>query len=85
MSNFNRKVTAEQAKELLAHYVKHGKEASLVRCAELGVSPKYAASLAASLGIRIRKLKGGGQIAKSVDHNDPRWQWAIERGPVVAP
>lgn len=85
MSKHVRKVTPQQQAELVAHYLAHGREASEIKCVEMGVCPRYAASVAAAWGkYRPRKFRGGGDIAVAVDHKDPRWAWAIERGPVLA-
>ena len=91
MSNFKRKITLEQAQKLLDHYLEHGAEATEPLCAELGVSPRYPASMASVYGKRRPKYRKGTkyknqppQKCLSQDWNDPRWQWAIERGPVIA-
>lgn len=89
------KITAEQREELLAHYVEHGSVASAEKCAALGLSPRYASSLAASMGYRRPIWRAGNRYKdNSVDmpnassrtrsNKDHRWEWAKQRGEVIA-
>lgn len=91
MINGRQKITAAQRQELLRHYLEHGAMASAVKCVELGVSPKYASSLAASMGYARPKWRKGNRYKDNHTDkrsprslNDPRWQKAIARGSVEA-
>lgn len=74
MAGYKRKVPKEVERELVEIYLKHGFDVSATACIAHGVSPKYAANVAAALGMR--------RPQRSM--NDHRWQWAIERGAIVA-
>jgi hypothetical protein len=78
------KITAAQQHELLQVYLHLGLEPSAELSREYGVSPNYAMSHAGALGLAPRrKHRGGGSIAKRVDHSDPRWARALAIGVVV--
>lgn len=84
-NNSQRKITPQKRQELIDHYLAHGREASMAKCEAAGVSPGYAANMAGQLGLKPpRRFKGGGAVSLKVNHKDPRWAWAIERGPVIA-
>lgn len=92
MSNPRRKISRELARELVEHYLIHGRKASAIKCMEAGVSAQYASSIAASLGMHRPRYRAGTKyknqdkkiIPMTKDKNDHRWQWAIDRGSVVA-
>lgn len=86
--NTRRKITPEQQAELIALYHEHGQAASAAKAVEYGVSPKYASSIAASLGLGRPLWRKGNrykdQPRRAVRSlNDPRWAKAIANGPVV--
>ena len=79
------KITERERYQLLQVYLHMGLEVSRELCVEYGVSPDYAAKRASEIGKSHRKIFcGGGEIASRVNHADPRWRLAIERGAVVA-
>jgi hypothetical protein len=83
--NYGRKVSLRDAHELVQICLHMGKEAAAAECVSRGISPGYALKETYSRGHPLpKRARGGGNIALSVDHADPRWAWAIERGPVVA-
>jgi hypothetical protein len=80
-----RKVTSEIRHQLIQVHLHLGYDASRPLCIEHGVSRDYAAKQAFEHGVGERfKPRGGGDIALTVDHADPRWAIAIERGAVIA-
>ena len=81
----HRKVSTDKRHELIQVFLHLGMKASEQLCIEYGVSPKYAMREAKEFGFSPRRpSRGGGDIAYTTDHNDPRWKIAIERGSVVA-
>ena len=92
--NHRRKVTKEVERELVEIYLTQGRAVAAKACVEHGVSPHYAVNAAAALGKgrpRWRagtKYKGKRPAGKpptiTRSESDHRWQWAIERGAVVA-
>ena len=83
--NARQKISDRQRDQLLQVYLHMGLEVSRELCIEYGVSPDYAAKRASEIGRSHRKIfSGGGDIASRVDHSDPRWRWAVERGAVTA-
>jgi hypothetical protein len=83
----HRKVTPEQRHQLIQIYLHMGFCVASQLCVEWGVSALYAAREAKERGIDIkrpRKSMGKSDSAVGVDHLDPRWAWAVERGSVVA-
>lgn len=83
--NTRRKVSRRTRDRLVQIHLHMGKDESARQCVKYGLSPRYAAKEASAAGLlRPRKYTGGGDIAFTVDHNDPRWAWAVERGPVIA-
>lgn len=91
--NRRRKVTQEVQNQLVEIYLTQGKDAAADACVSRGLHPKYAVNTAAALGKgrpRWRSGKTGGTTYKVApptitrSENDPRWAWAIERGPVLA-
>lgn len=85
--NFNTKITPNQRAQLMQIYLHMGKEESKIACAEYGLDPKYMAKHLSLIGkLPPRKFKGYAvQRKTNIDHSDPRWAWAVSRGPVVAP
>lgn len=84
MSNPHRKVSAERSHELVQIYLHMGTVIAERECMESGLSRHYARNVAVQLGHRRPRKSGPRQNANyRIDHNDPRWQWAVERGPVV--
>lgn len=80
--NRKSKISDEIKQELLQHYLQHGYSQSTARCSSLGLSPKYAANMAAAMGIHRHKNNGTKTSTRSAD--DPRWARAIANGVVVA-
>ena len=80
--NRKSKIPDQTKQELLEHYLQHGYAESTVRCAALGLSPKYAANMAAAMGIHRHKNNGVKTSTRSAD--DPRWARAIAVGEVIA-
>jgi hypothetical protein len=79
------KITERDRHQLLQVYLHMGLEVSRELCIEYGVSRDYAAKRASEIGKSHRKtFCGGGDIASRVNHADPRWRLAIQRGAVVA-
>ncbi len=81
-----RKVSKEIEDQLIAHYVLHGSKASAAVCIAAGVGPRYAASLASVYGKRCKKPRPSKNKPRPTARftHDPKWQWAIARGPVIA-
>jgi hypothetical protein len=80
--NRKSKIPDATKQELLEHYLLRGYAESTKRCAGLGLSPKYAANLAAAMGIHRHKNNGTRTSTRSAD--DPRWARAVAVGAVVA-
>lgn len=86
-----RKITPEQRHELLQVYLHLGPEISAELCLEYGVCAKYAAAEAATLGLGRPIWRAGNRYKDNLvnaplpkSHADPRWQRAIDVGPVTA-
>lgn len=78
-----RKVTKEVRHQLIQVHLHLGYDVSRPLCIEYGLQRDYAAKQAFEQGFSQRyKPRGGGDIAMGVNHNDPRWAVAIERGSV---
>lgn len=85
MRDRRRKLTPEQAHQLLQIYLHMGDEIAQRDCIEAGVSPMYASHVAHEAGLGVKfKFSGCGPVAKYVRHDDPRWVWARQRGMVLA-
>jgi hypothetical protein len=91
----NQKTTPEQREEIIRVY-QESPAASKELCLSLGLSARYGHQIASIAGkAHGKKLKRftvteaeKARIRKIVhidDSHDHRWQWAVERGPVVAP
>lgn len=76
MKATDRKLTHEQREQLVRVYLESGTSAAGPLAVSMGVSRKYPGIMAATSGRRRSGRPPG-------DWNDHRWQWAIERGPVV--
>ncbi len=84
LRKIHRKISLEKRHELIQIYLNMGFRESQLACVEAGVSKQYAILMAREEGLAPKKIfKGGGDIAHSTDHNDPRWKWAISRGAVT--
>lgn len=81
MSSGVRKITIAQQRELLEHYLEHGAAASALKCAEYGVSPKYASGIAAAMGFARPRYRN---VHSPRSLKDPRWERAKAVGGVVA-
>lgn len=82
----SRKITTRQRHELLQVYFNMGLEVSRILCVEYGVARDYAAKQASELGLCIRarsKIAARTQACR-IDHNDPRWKLAAQRGSITA-
>lgn len=80
--NTKSKIPEPTKQELLEHYMQRGYRESTVRCSALGLSPKYAANLAAAMGLHRHKNNGTRTSTRSA--SDPRWARAVAVGEVVA-
>jgi hypothetical protein len=80
----NRKVTQRQRHQLVQIYLHMGQEVVAPMCEKLGLHPNYARGYASATGVLApRKYTGGGDIATTVDHDDPRWARARAVGVVI--
>lgn len=87
-----RKITEGQRIEILKVYGERGHKAAAKLCREYGVSENYPCSLASAYGITTPRSRGEYRkyrdrkvnVPGLRDWKDPRWAWAIERGPVLA-
>jgi hypothetical protein len=75
------KLTQAQRQQLLASYLEHGFHATRPLAESFGVRAKYLALLARNNGHLNNYGRGDRAVVRT--ENDPRWQWAIERGPVL--
>lgn len=93
MSFVSEKINEAQRLRILAVYKAEGVKAATALCLSLGLSPRYYSKLASERGMAERKCKPLTPEQKTKmrrvipidDSYDHRWQWAVERGPVVAP
>lgn len=76
----NQKITIEQRDELIELWRQGQFQKVLKLQKQYGVERKYAQKRAYDLGL----TKYPDRTKRPADWFDPRWQWAIERGPVVA-
>jgi hypothetical protein len=77
------KLSATQRQQLLTRYLEHGFHATRPLAESFGVQAKYLAQLARSNGHVNNYRRGDPAVVRKPTENDPRWQWAIERGPVL--
>ena len=78
------KLTSAQRQQLLTCYLEQGYDAAKPLVESLGVHAKYPARLARKNGHTNNYRRKGRAVVRKGNSGDPRWQWAIERGPVVA-
>jgi hypothetical protein len=71
------KITKEQREELVKLWLAGGQQAVAAKQREYGVADKYASNQASIMGIHRCDMITRSDV-------DPRWVWAIERGPVLA-
>ena len=76
------RLTPAQRQALLACYLEGGFDAARPLAESFGVRARYAAQLARKLGHIDNYRRRGARPASQPTANDPRWQWAIARGPV---
>lgn len=85
------KINEAQRQEILRVYKTEGTKAAGALCVKLGVSARYYSKLACERGVATKKARPltpeqkaamRAQITRPC--NDPRWAWAIARGPVEA-
>ncbi|MDB5611087.1 MAG: hypothetical protein JWP25_7987 [Bradyrhizobium sp.] len=76
------KLTPAQRQALLACYLEHGFHAARPLAESFGVRAKYLAQLARHNGHTNNHQRKNRAVRKAT-HKDPRWQWAIARGPVL--
>jgi hypothetical protein len=75
------KLTQAQRRQLLTCYLEHGFHATRPLAESFGVRARYLAQLARNNGHVNNYRRGDRAVVRT--GNDPRWQWAIERGPVL--
>jgi hypothetical protein len=78
------KLTPVQRQALLTCYLERGFYAAKPLAESFGVRAKYLSQLARKNGHTNNYQRKGRVIIRKVTSADPRWQWAIERGPVLA-
>lgn len=69
------KASPDQRKKLLALWLAGDTRAVAALEREIGVAPKYTSNMASVMGIHKRD-------GVRPDADDPRWAWAVERGPI---
>lgn len=77
--NPHQKLTEADRAELVAIYVKQGWKASSEECLRRGLGKNHAYECWKA---SLRPRKPRRDIGLARDRFDPRWKWAIERGPV---
>lgn len=75
-------LSQEQIDELLSIYRRDGYQAAVPIAKSFGIAPRYIARLARRMGYVNNYYGRNGTKIKKSNWSDPRWQWAIERGPV---
>lgn len=88
-----RDVTEAMRLDVLRVYKDKGPAAAAAYCAEIGLGRSYYSALAYRRGLTRKKSKPLTPEQKAEmrriipvdDSHDKRWQWAVDRGPVVAP
>jgi len=78
------KLTPVQRQQLLKCYLEHGFQAARPLAESFGVRAKYLARLARNNGHTNNYQRKHRTAVRKATPHDPRWQWAIARGPVVA-
>ncbi|MGE9009786.1 hypothetical protein ACO2JO_14460 [Leptospira interrogans] len=85
MKQPKRKVSPVQRHQLIQIFLHMGDKDAQAACMEAGVGKNYAEQQAReTFAYQKKRFAGSGHIGRRVDHSDPRWKWAIERGPVGA-
>lgn len=85
MKPFRRKISERSRDQLVQIYLHMGQEVAAKECIARGLHRDYAKAEVSFRGLRVpHKYVGGGPAGGRVDHNDPRWAWAVERGAVLA-
>jgi hypothetical protein len=77
-------MTAAERDQLVITYLEVGSDAARAMAIDLGVSPRYVAKLLRQRGIDNTTKRGAKMGRPRDDKHDPRWQWAIQRGAVIA-
>lgn len=75
------KVPPDKRNALVELYMKGGMKAVEPLCKEFGITAKYVANLASMMGKHRRK---DAPWRATQTENDKRWEWAIQRGKVIA-
>jgi hypothetical protein len=78
------RMTAAERDQLVITYLETGSDAARAMAIDLGVSPRYVAKLLRQRGIDNTTKRGAKMGRPRDDKDDPRWQWAIQRGAVIA-
>lgn len=73
-----------QLKELLRVYNQVGPEAARKLAPSMGISPGFVRKLAWKNRVRARMPEGERWRPNHTVEDDPRWEWAKQRGPVLA-
>lgn len=76
------KIPADRRDALVQLYLSGGQKAVEPLCREMGVSPKYAANLAAAMG--LHRHKNNGAVTSTRSQDDARWARARAVGAVIA-
>ena len=79
-----KRLTEEQRAELLKVYLTGDSKAAKALAAKIGVHEHYLSLIARRNGHFNNYGRIGRVAPKPSQPNDPRWKWAIERGPVIA-
>lgn len=77
-------LTPDQIESLVQAYKGGGLAGSEGLCKQYGVNRKYPYILAAERGLKYDYGYTKAQSRQTKKQEDVRWQWAIERGPVIA-
>lgn len=75
-------LTKEAVNDLLDTYATCGGDAARALAPKYGIKPVYVKKLARVHGVKAKRKEP--RQKKQRNQNDPRWQWAVERGAVLA-
>lgn len=75
-------LTKEAINDLLDTYANRGGDAARALAPKYGIKPIYVKKLAQVHGVKAPSRKPRKRRPRR--QNDPRWQWAVERGAVLA-
>lgn len=79
------KLSPAQRQQLLTCYLENGFHAARPLAESFGVRAKYLSKLARNNGhTGNRRRNAACAVIRKAPPPDPRWQWAIARGPVLA-